>query len=157
MRVAASRWALDRSGFLPNRPSKRLSPSSSAGLQEMAPAPPRHRPQHGLTRRQPLHRQKFVCYNTKVLDEHLPIAFDVLSDMVLRPAFRADDIEKEKGVILEELKMEVDNPEYLVHETFSSNFFRGHPLGQSIIGTRQTIRSFDTKMVSDFYRSVSRR
>ena len=77
--------------------------------------------------------------------------------MVLRPAFRADDIEKEKGVILEELKMEVDNPEYLVHETFSSNFFRGHPLGQSIIGTRQTIRSFDTKMVSDFYRSVSRR
>lgn len=98
--------------------------------------------------------KEVVCFNTKVLDEHLPIAFDVLSDMVLRPAFRADDIEKEKGVILEELKMEVDNPEYLVHETFSSNFFRGHPLGQSIIGTRQTIHSFDTKTVRDFYRSV---
>ena len=98
--------------------------------------------------------KELVCYNTKVLDEHLPIAFDVLSDMVLRPAFRAGDIEKEKGVILEELKMEADNPEYLVHETFSSNFWRGHPLGQSIIGTKQTIRSFDTKMVRDFYRSV---
>jgi predicted Zn-dependent peptidase len=98
--------------------------------------------------------KELVCFNTKVLDEHLPIAFDVLADMVLRPAFRPEDIEKEKGVILEELKMEVDNPEYLVNETFSSNFFRGHPLGQSIIGTRQTIRGFDKKTVSDFYRSV---
>ena len=98
--------------------------------------------------------KELVCYNIKVLDEHVPIAFDVLSDMVLRPAFQADDIEKEKGVILEELKMEVDNPEYLVHETFSSNFWRGHPLGQSIIGTKQTIRSFDRRMVRDFYQSV---
>ena len=98
--------------------------------------------------------KELVGYTIKVLDEHLPIAFDVLSDMVLRPAFRDEDIEKEKGVILEELKMEVDNPEYLVHETFSANFYRGHPLGQSIIGTRQTIRGFDKRMVRDFYRSV---
>ena len=97
--------------------------------------------------------KELVCYNIKVLDEHLPIAFDVLADMVLRPAFRSEDIEKEKGVILEELKMEVDNPEYLVHETFTSNFYRGHPLGQSIIGTRQTIRGFDKRTVRDFYRS----
>jgi predicted Zn-dependent peptidase len=98
--------------------------------------------------------KELVCYNTKVLDEHLPLAFDVLSDMVLHPAFRSEDVEKEKGVILEELKMEVDNPEYLVHETFSSNFFKGHPLGQSIIGTRETIKSFDAKVVRNFYRSV---
>ena len=98
--------------------------------------------------------KELVCFNTKVLDEHLPIAFDVLSDMVLRPAFRAGDIEKEKGVILEELKMEVDNPEYLLHETFSSSFYRGHPLGQSIIGTKETIRGFDARMVRNFYRSV---
>jgi predicted Zn-dependent peptidase len=74
--------------------------------------------------------------------------------MVLRPAFRSEDIEKEKGVILEELKMEVDNPEYLLHETFSSNFFRGHPLGRSIIGTRQTIRGFNARMIKQFYGSV---
>ncbi len=98
--------------------------------------------------------KEVVCFNIKVLDDHLPVAFDVLADMVLRPAFRAADIEKEKGVILEELKMEADNPEYLVHETFSSNFYRGHPLGQSIIGTKQTIRSFDARSVRDFYRSV---
>ncbi len=59
--------------------------------------------------------KEMVSYNTKVLDEHLPLAFDVLADLVLCPLFRAEDIEKEKGVILEELKMEVDNPEYLLH------------------------------------------
>ena len=64
-----------------------------------------------------------ICFNIKVLDEHLPVAMDVLSDLVLNPLFRDEDIEKEKGVILEELKMEVDNPEYLLHEIFSSNFW----------------------------------
>src|SRR5436305_2166854 len=60
--------------------------------------------------------KEMVSYNTKVLDEHMPQAFDVLSDLVLNPLFRDEDIEKEKGVILEEIKMEVDNPEYLIHE-----------------------------------------
>jgi len=98
--------------------------------------------------------KELVSFNTKVLDEHLPLAFDVLSDMVLRPAFREEDIAKEKGVILEELKMETDNPEYLVHETFSSNFWKDHPLGKSILGTRQTIRGFDRDMVRDFYGGI---
>ncbi len=66
--------------------------------------------------------KELVSFNSKVLDSHLPVAFDVLSDLVLNPVFRPDDIEKEKGVILEELKMDADNPEYLVHEIFSSNF-----------------------------------
>src|SRR3954452_10203198 len=65
--------------------------------------------------------KELVCYNTKVLDEHLPIAMDILSDLVLNPLFRDDDIEKEKGVILEEIKMDADNPDYLVHEIFTSN------------------------------------
>ena len=71
--------------------------------------------------------KEMVSYNTKVLDEHVPVAFDILSDLVLNPLFREEDIEKEKGVILEELKMEVDNPEYLLHEVFSSNFWKDHP------------------------------
>ena len=85
--------------------------------------------------------KELVSYNVKVLDEHLPEAFDVVADLV-RILFHEDDIEKEKGVILEELKMEVDNPEYLIHEIFSSNFWKGHPLGRPILGTKQTIRSF---------------
>ena len=78
--------------------------------------------------------KELVSYNVKVLDEHLPEAFDVVADLVRNPLFREDDIEKEKGVILEELKMEVDNPEYLIHEIFSSNFWKGHALGRSDSG-----------------------
>src|SRR5260370_23482333 len=96
--------------------------------------------------------KELVSYNTKVLDEHLPLAFDVLADMVRNPLFRREDIEKEKGVILEELKMETDNPEYLLHEIFSSNFWKDHPLGKPILGTRATVRKFDRKMIHDYYR-----
>ncbi len=95
--------------------------------------------------------KEMVSYNTKVLDEHLPLAFDVLADMVRNPLFREADIEKEKGVILEELKMEVDNPEYLLHDIFSSNFYKDHPLGKPIIGTKDTVRAFDRAMIDDYY------
>jgi predicted Zn-dependent peptidase len=98
--------------------------------------------------------KELVSYNIKVLDEHLPIAFDLLSDLVLHPRFDPEDIEKEKGVILEELKMEVDNPEYLVHETFFTKFWRNHALGRSILGTKATIRSFDQAMVRSYYEDV---
>jgi predicted Zn-dependent peptidase len=95
--------------------------------------------------------KEMVSYNTKVLDEHLPIAFDVLADMVRNPLFREEDIEKEKGVILEELKMEVDNPEYLLHDIFSSNFWKDHPLGKPIIGSKDTIRAFDRGMIDSYF------
>jgi predicted Zn-dependent peptidase len=95
--------------------------------------------------------KEMVSFNTKVLDEHLPLAFDVISDLVLNPRFLPEDIEKEKGVILEELKMDADNPEYLVHEIFSSNFWKDHPIGKPILGTRETVKSFTREMVSDYY------
>ncbi len=98
--------------------------------------------------------KELVCFNTKVLDEHLSLAFDVLSDLVLHPMFREEDIEKEKGVILEEIKMEADSPDYLVHEIFSSNFWKDHPLGKPILGTRDTVKRFDNAMVRDYYTSV---
>jgi predicted Zn-dependent peptidase len=96
--------------------------------------------------------KELVSYNVKVLDEHLPEAFDVVADLVRNPLFQKEDIEKEKGVILEELKMEVDNPEYLIHEIFSSHFWKGHPLGRPILGTKQTIRAFDRDKVERYYR-----
>src|SRR5580700_5472693 len=96
--------------------------------------------------------KELVSYNVKVLDEHLPEAFDIVSDLVRNPLFEKKDIEKEKGVILEELKMEVDNPEYLIHEIFSSHFWKGHALGRSILGTKQTIRSFDRDLVERYYK-----
>src|SRR5580693_2801938 len=98
--------------------------------------------------------KEMVCFNTKVLDEHLPIAMDVLGDLVLNPAFRDEDIEKEKGVILEEIKMDADSPDYLVHEIFSSNFWKDHALGKPILGTRETVKRFDREMIDRFYTSV---
>jgi predicted Zn-dependent peptidase len=98
--------------------------------------------------------KELVCFNTKVLDEHLALAFDVLADLVLHPVFRAEDIEKEKGVILEEIKMEADSPDYLVHEIFSSNFWKDHPLGKPILGTPQSVKRFDQGMIRQYYDGV---
>jgi predicted Zn-dependent peptidase len=98
--------------------------------------------------------KELVSYNTKVLDEHLPLAFDILSDLVLNPMLRAEDVEKEKGVILEELKMEVDNPEYLVHEIFASRFWKGHALGRPILGTKATVQSFQPETLRAYHRAV---
>src|SRR6516162_1353606 len=94
-----------------------------------------------------------VCFNVKVLDEHLPIAVDVLSDMVLHPVFDAEEIVRERGVILEEIKMDEDNPDSLVHEIFTQNFFKNHPLGRPILGTKETVRKFDPGKTFDYYRS----
>jgi predicted Zn-dependent peptidase len=98
--------------------------------------------------------KELVCYNTKVLDEHLSRAFDVLADLVLHPLFQDEDIEKEKSVILEELKMEADSPDYLVQEIFSSNFWKDHALGKPILGTRETVGGFDKASLRDYYSAV---
>jgi predicted Zn-dependent peptidase len=95
--------------------------------------------------------KELVSFNTKVLDEHLPLAFDVLSDLVLHPLFRSEDVEKEKGVILEELKMDQDNPEYLVHEIFTANFWKGHAIGKPILGTKETVRGFTRERIARYY------
>src|ERR1700689_1735135 len=87
--------------------------------------------------------REMVCFNTRVLDEHAGIAFDVVSDMVLHPKFAEEDLEREKSVILEEIKMTQDNPEDLVHEQFSQNFWNNHPIGRPILGTEETVSSFD--------------
>lgn len=94
-----------------------------------------------------------VCFNVKVLDEHLPASLDILSDLVLDPVFRDDDISKERGVILEEIKMDEDNPEYLVHELFVQNFWKGHALGRPILGTKDTVRKFERTLLTDYYGS----
>jgi predicted Zn-dependent peptidase len=85
--------------------------------------------------------KEYAGYYLKVLDEHLPFAVDVLSDIVMNPAFSADEIEKEKKVILEEIKMVEDTPDDLVHEIFSESFWSNHPLGRPILGTPETVES----------------
>ena len=92
-----------------------------------------------------------ICFNVKILDEHLPIAMDILSDLVLNPVFASKDIIRERGVILEEIKMDEDSPDYLVHEIFTQNFWKDHPLGKPILGTKETVRKFEQEMLFDYY------
>jgi predicted Zn-dependent peptidase len=92
-----------------------------------------------------------ICFNVKVLDEHVPTALDILSDLVLNPVFDAADIARERGVIMEEIKMDEDNPDYLVHEIFTQNFWKDHPLGKPILGTKETVKRFERASVVDAY------
>ena len=94
-----------------------------------------------------------ICFNAKVLDEHLPIAFDVIADLVLRPKFDSDDVRKERQVVLEEIKMDLDNPEYLLHEIFTRGFWPEHSLGRPILGTPETVRSFDRDALRTRFRN----
>jgi predicted Zn-dependent peptidase len=95
--------------------------------------------------------KEYAGYYVKVLDEHLGIAVDLLSDLVSRPAFTADDIEREKKVILEEIKMVEDTPDDLVHELFTQSFWQGHPLGRPILGTKETIEAFTQAQLRDYF------
>ncbi|HEV3510794.1 MAG TPA: pitrilysin family protein [Candidatus Sulfotelmatobacter sp.] len=92
-----------------------------------------------------------ICFNVKVLDEHVPTALDIVSDLVLNPVFDAADIARERGVIMEEIKMDEDNPDYLVHEIFTQNFWKDHPLGKPILGTKETVKRFEREPVLDAY------
>lgn len=95
--------------------------------------------------------RELVGYNIKVLDEHLEVAFDILSDMLRNPRFDGDDLAKEKGVVLEELKMENDSPESFLHEMFLEKFWHRNPLGQPILGTKKTIQGFTPEALRTYH------
>ena len=94
-----------------------------------------------------------TCFNIKVLDENVEPALDLLSDLVLHPTFTPEELAREQGVILEEIKMDEDNPDYLVHEIFTQNFWKGDAIGRPILGTAKTVSSFNQPVVFDFYAS----
>ena len=98
--------------------------------------------------------KELVGFNAKVLDQHVPLAIDILSDLILNPMFREEDIEKEKGVILEEIKMEADQPEFVLHEAFISHFWKGHSLGKPILGTKERVKNFKRELLCDYYGRV---
>ncbi len=98
--------------------------------------------------------KEYASYYIKVLDEHLPLAIDILSDIVMNPAFSAEDIEREKKVVVEEIKMVEDTPDDLVHELFTQGFWADHPLGRPILGTRETVESFTPALLTDYFRNA---
>ncbi|HVZ84847.1 MAG TPA: pitrilysin family protein [Terracidiphilus sp.] len=92
-----------------------------------------------------------ICFNVKSLGEHVPVALDILADLVLNPTFASSDIERERGVILEEIKIDEDNPDVLVHELFTQNFWKDHPLGKPILGTTATVGRLDQQKLFDYH------
>jgi len=98
--------------------------------------------------------KEYASYYVKVLDEHLPLAVDILSDIVLNPAFADPDIDREKKVVLEEIKMVEDTPDDLVHELFTQHFWEGHPLGRPILGTPETVEALDHRTLAEYFRNA---
>jgi len=95
--------------------------------------------------------KEYASYYIKVLDEHVPLAVELLADIVRRPAFAADEIEREKKVILEEIKMVEDTPDDLVHELFTQHFWEGHPLSRPILGSPETVEALNRETLLDYF------
>ena len=96
--------------------------------------------------------KEMISFSMKVLEEKRDPAMDILSDLVLRPTFAPEDVAREVGVIQEEIKMDEDNPDYLVHEIFTQKFWKRDALGRPILGTAKTVASFDQAVLLDEHR-----
>ena len=92
-----------------------------------------------------------TCFYVKLLDEHINIGIDVLSDMILNSRFDERDIKKEKSVILEELKMYEDSPDDLVYDLLLENIYKDHSLGMNILGDRQSLKNLKRESILDYY------
>ena len=88
-----------------------------------------------------------TCFYVSVLDEHLPLAVDLLADILRHPRFTPEDIEKEKAVVLQEIKMVEDTADDLIHDLFAERFWAGHPLGRPILGRWNVVQGFDRDAV----------
>lgn len=98
--------------------------------------------------------REFTGYHIKALDYHLTESFDILADLVTAPVFDSAEVEKERAVILEEIKMVDDTPDETVHEIFSSIFWPDHPLGRPIEGTAETVQSLKRDDLIGYYRKI---
>lgn len=96
--------------------------------------------------------KEYTCYHARVLDEHLPLALDVVCDVVLNATVHDHDIESERAVILEEIAMYEDDPGDLVHDEFARAMFGNSPLGRPILGTVDTITALPRSAIKKFYR-----
>jgi len=94
-----------------------------------------------------------TCFYAKMLDEHLPIVLELFADILIDPLFEPVEIDRERKVILEEIKMVEDTPGDLVHEIFLEHYWPGHPLGRPILGTVETVNSFNQELLRECFES----
>jgi predicted Zn-dependent peptidase len=98
--------------------------------------------------------KEYAGYYVKVLDEHLPLAVDILSDLVSHPVFAPEDIEREQKVVLEEIKMVEDTPDDLVHEIFAESYWNGHPLGRPILGRPDSVSALNQPILQKYFKDT---
>ena len=94
--------------------------------------------------------REYVCYYAKVLDKFLPRAVDLLTDLFLFSKFDAEEIEKERRVVLQEINMMEDTPDDLIHDLFHQHFWQGHPLGMSILGDAASVSGLSRDSIVDY-------
>ena len=97
-----------------------------------------------------------TCYHLRVLAEHTPLALDILTDMLRGSLFDTDEMEREKRVVLEEIKMYEDSPEDRIHEIFESTLWSTHPLGKAIIGTDKTVSGLTRDDITEYINTCYR-
>lgn len=90
---------------------------------------------------------EYVCYYAKVLAKFLPRAADLLADIFLNSTFPADEIERERKVVLQEIKMREDSPDEFIHDRFHQNYWQGHALGMPVLGTSDTIEGLSREAI----------
>ncbi len=95
--------------------------------------------------------KEYTCYYARVLDADLPLAIDVLSDMVTSSLIEPKDVDAERGVILEEIAMNEDDPTDTVHEAFAAQLFGDTPLGRPILGSVDSINSITREQIAEHY------
>ncbi len=95
--------------------------------------------------------REYTCFYAKVLSKDLPLAIDLLSDVYNNPLFDSEELDKEKGVILQEIKMVEDTPDDIVHDLFAQNLWKDHPLGFPILGNAETITSVTSDDVKNYF------
>ncbi|WP_436501110.1 M16 family metallopeptidase [Actinokineospora sp. HUAS TT18] len=96
--------------------------------------------------------KEHTCYYAHVLDEDLPLAMDLVADVVFDARCAESDVETERGVVLEEIAMRDDDPEDLLHDAFCSALLADHPLGRPVLGTEQSITDMSRSALNGFYR-----
>lgn len=95
--------------------------------------------------------KEYTCYYARVLDSHFDIAFDIISDMFFNSKFDDNDIEREAGVIFEEISMYEDAPDDVVFDRLQHNIWRGNPLGMPVLGTRENISKFNGDFLRNYF------
>jgi len=97
--------------------------------------------------------KEYTCFYARVIDKHLPLAVDVISDLITSSVVKKEDVDAERKVVLEEIAMRDDDPSDLIHDLFLEKYYGDTPLGRPILGTVQSIKGMSRDTVFNYYQN----